>query len=68
MEKIEKYITAFFKHVHISDRYDMEIPTHRAISDRAKEDPSDATRASFLYGYARGYRAAMAEMKKGGAA
>jgi len=68
MEKIKKYIDRFFKKTEIRNGYDMCQKEWRALSEKAKEEPVDATGISFLYGYAKGYRAAVAEMKKGGAA
>ena len=68
MDKIEKYIISFFKRVKMKDKYDLSLQIWRILSERARENPSDATGTSFLYGYAKGYRAAMDEMKKGGAA
>lgn len=66
MDKIEKYIIRFFKTTKMQDKYDMSVSIWKILSERAKIDPMDATGTSFLYGYVKGYRSAVAEMKKGG--
>lgn len=66
MEKIERYIDRFFKKTEIRNGYDMHQEEWHALYERAKEDRAEATGKAFLFGYAKGYRAAMAEMKKRG--
>ena len=68
MDKIMKYIERFFKNKEIPSGYDMSMSLWRELSNKARTNPTDATGTTFLYGYAKGYRAAMAEIKKGGAA
>lgn len=67
MEKIKSYIDRFFKKTEMQNNYDMGRKEWRALSENARSNPADATGTAFLYGYAKGHRAAMAEMKKGGA-
>lgn len=68
MDKIENYIIRFFKKVKMKDAYDMPTKEFSILSNMAKGNPINATGVTFLFGYVKGYRAAMAEMKKGGAA
>lgn len=68
MEKIKKYVERFFRKVRINAAYDLPGKEYDILSDRARINPIDATGTAFLFGYAKGYRAAMAEMRKGGMA
>jgi len=68
MEKISNYMLRFFKKTKMNSNYDLRQKEWVVLLERAKEYPAEATLASFLFGYVKGYRAAMAEMKKGGAA
>ena len=67
MEAIKKYIHRFFNKKEILNGYDMKVEEWRTLSEKAKESPVDAIIMSFLFGYAKGHRAARAEMKKRGA-
>lgn len=68
MESIKKYVNRFFDKKEIRKGYDICTEDWRTLSEKAKESPGDATIMSFLFGYAKGYRASKAEMKqKGGA-
>lgn len=64
MDSIKKYINRFFGHVEINGRYGMMGKEWSNLVEHAKESPFDAVGKSFLFGYAKGYRAAMAEVKK----
>lgn len=68
MEAIKKYVNRFFDKVEIQKGYDIKAEDWRTLSEKAKESPVDATIMSFLFGYAKGYRASRAEMKKKGGA
>lgn len=67
MEKIKKYIKRFYERKEIPVGYNLTMRMWRELSNNARSNPVDATGTTFLYGYAKGYRAAMAEMKKSGA-
>lgn len=69
MDKIKKYIKRFFEHKEINDDYDMLVSEWNTLSKEASQQSQTANIISvtFNFGYAKGYRAALAEMKKGGA-
>lgn len=72
MEKIEKYIERFFSKTKRNKNYEMKFSElEQGINEAiAVVDTNGAFKivaTFFNYGYAKGYRAAMAEMKKGGA-
>ena len=67
MEKIEKYIKKFFMKHEKNVRYDIRSNEMVLLSELMQKDRFRAISDIFNYGYAKGYRAAMAEMKKGGA-
>lgn len=68
MEKIRKYVERFMK-THSKNRcYGMYANEVGEIRNAIENKPFDAVMLIFDYGYAKGYRAAMAEMKKGGVA
>ena len=69
MNKIKGYIDRFFKHKEINDDYDMLVSEWQTLSKEARQQTktADIISVTFNFGYAKGYRAAMAEMKKGGA-
>lgn len=60
IEKMKRYIKR--THVNISDRYDMDLLESRALNREA--DTTDAIYLAFLYGRAKGYRAAKAKFKE----
>ncbi len=72
MEKIKKYIERFFKSTKMNIRYSISLEECKAIAEsiRSKDefDGLFAVGDAFEFGYVKGYRAAKAEMKKGGAA
>ena len=71
MDKIKKYIAKFLKRNSINIRYTLYTNEWRALTEHAVGSIStamDATGTAFKYGYAKGYKAAQAEMKKGGEA
>lgn len=68
MNKIKKYVENFFKKNSGNARYQMHANEMEACRNAIIYSPFDAINTLFCYGYAKGYRAAVAEMKKGGAA
>lgn len=73
MDKINKYVERFFSATKMNSRYDMSF----SEIDHGIEEVFRSTDVNgvfkiiiifFNFGYAKGYRAALAEMKKGGAA
>lgn len=73
MEKIKKYVERFFKGKRCNPRYEMKYfemmdIMNSIISSRDANQSLPIICTLFNYGYAKGYRAALAEMKKGGAA
>jgi len=71
MERIRKYVEKFFKTTKRNIRYAISTceceEIVRTIKDCDGWDAISAACETFDYGFAKGYRAAMAEMKKGGA-
>ena len=69
MNKIKGYIDRFFEHKKINDGYDMLVSEWQTLSKEARQQTktADIISVTFSFGYAKGYRAALAEMKKGGA-
>ena len=68
MEKIEKYIEKFFKKHKKNVRYDIHSDEMLLFGEMVNiEEPYPTIRKIFNYGYVKGYKAAMAEMEKGGA-
>lgn len=69
MDKIKRYIDRFLKSKEINGDYDMFVSEWRTLSKEARQQSKTAEIISvtFNFGYAKGYRAALAEMKKGGA-
>lgn len=68
MEEIKKYIGRFLKNHKMNDRYCMYLYEIMACKKACEENKANTICTVFDYGYAKGYRAALAEMKKGGAA
>ena len=68
MKKIKKYVENFFKTNSGNARYQMYATEMEACKNAMIINPFDTINTLFNYGYAKGYRAAVAEMKKGGAA
>ena len=66
MDKIRKYIDRFGQSVKMNDKYDITAAEWLALTQEISMDKSGAIHTAFSFGYAKGYRAAMAEMKKGG--
>lgn len=66
MKKIRRYVENFFKTNKGNEKYQMYASEMTAIKDEMKVDPFGAISTLFNYGYAKGYRAAVAEMKEGG--
>ena len=64
MEKIKKYIENFLKHNTMNIRYGMYYNEIVSCINALEESQPSTICTIFDYGYAKGYRAAMAEMKK----
>lgn len=64
MQKIKDYIENFKKHNKMNEHYTMRGAELFAIIDEVKTDTFKTVVSLFEFGYAKGYRAAMAEMKK----
>lgn len=64
MESIKKYIMRFLKHNTMNNRYGMYFHEVVSCMDSFNEEPAGTIGTIFSYGYAKGYRAALAEMKK----
>lgn len=67
MDKIKKYVDRFFASKKMNNNYDMGTMEWAALVNSG-QSRYDVIGTTFNFGYARGYRAAMAEMKKGGKA
>ena len=71
MDKIRKYIQRFFKTTKRNLKYSVSVEECEEVVDTIKnQDEFDGIFILgdfFDFGYAKDYRAAMAEMKKGGA-
>ena len=67
MKKIKKYVENFFKANSGNTRYQIHTSEMEACKNSIMHNPFDTINTLFYYGYAKGYRAAVSEMKKGGA-
>lgn len=65
MEKIIKYINNFKKHNKMNAHYTMRSGELSVTTDEARTDTSGTLILLFEFGYVKGYRAALAEMKNG---
>ena len=63
MKKIKKYVENFFKTNSGNARYQMYADEMTACKDAMIINPFDTINTLFNYRYAKGYRAAQAEMK-----
>lgn len=67
IKKIEKYVDRFITKTEVNDKYDMSAFELRSLAERARcEEPLKMISLTFSYGYVKGYRSALDEMKKGG--
>lgn len=67
MDKIKMYISNFKKKKNINPYYDMLYGEMLAFVKAIKiSSPFDVMSTLFEFGYVKGYRAALSEMKKGG--
>ena len=67
MENIKKYISNFRKNHIENRRFSMSITELLSAAKEAKgERPAEVISYIFSYGYAKGYNACLAEMKKEG--
>lgn len=70
MEKIKKYVARFLNRNEMNTRYALHSEEWTAMAMHAIgniEGAADAIVTAFEYGYVKGHRAAVAEMKKSGA-
>lgn len=67
MEKIKNYVNRFLKSSKRDSRYDIYFDEVFSCIQTYAENPVGTICTVFDYGYAKGYRVAKAEMKKGGA-
>lgn len=65
MDKIQRYVERFIEKMKVNTRYDMKTPEWEILVN-SEQSRCEVIGTTFHFGYARGYRAAMAEMKKGG--
>ena len=71
MEKIKKYVENFFKSTKRNIRYSITLAECSEVVDEVRRGETSGVfvvSKLFDFGYAKGFRAAMAEIKKGGAA
>lgn len=68
MEKIKKYIENFLKRNTMNDRYGIYYDEVVSCINSLEGNQPSTICTVFDYGYAKGYRAALAEMKKKGGA
>lgn len=71
MEKVKKYVARFLGRNEMNARYALHSEEWKALAEHAVYNIERALTAivtAFEYGYVKGYRAAMSEMRKGGAA
>lgn len=66
MESIKKHVENFKKHNQINKYYTMRGAELFATIDEVRTDAFRAVVSLFEFGYAKGYRAALAEMEKKG--
>lgn len=66
MKAIESYVNKFFRTHKMSAYYTIRLHEVLACIQAVKELPVQTIDTIFSYGYAKGYRAAMTQIKKGG--
>ena len=65
MDKIKRYVDRFIQKVTVNDRYDMSALELKTLAQGASSgDVLDTISITFNFGYIKGYRAAMAEVRK----
>ena len=65
MEKIKRYVDRFIKKVKANSRYDMSVLEWKILAQEAiSGDILNTIGVTFNFGYIKGYKAAIAEMKK----
>ena len=65
MDKIKRYVDRFIKKVAVNDRYDMSALELKILAQRViSGNVLDTISLTFNFGYIKGYKAAMAEIKK----
>ena len=64
MDKIKKYIDRFLKEKSINQYYELSFSEMISLVEAVRQDIFKAVTTTFKYGYAKGYRAAISEMKK----
>lgn len=66
MKAIESYVNKFLHTHKMSAYYAIRLDEAFTCIQAVKEAPVQTINTIFSYGYAKGYRAAMAQIKKGG--
>ncbi len=65
MDKIKRYVDRFIKKVKANSRYDMSVLEWKTLAQEAiSGDILNTIGVTFNFGYIKGYKAAIAEMKK----
>ncbi len=65
MDKIKRYVDRFIKKVKANSRYDMSVLEWKILAQEAiSGDILNTIGVTFNFGYIKGYKAAIAEMKK----
>lgn len=65
MEKIKRYVDRFIKKVKANSRYDMSVLEWKILAQEAiSGDILNTIGVTFNFGYIKGYKVAIAEMKK----
>lgn len=66
MDRIKQYIDSFFAGRKMNEKYDMRATDWMELA-ASEQSRCDVIGTAFNFGYAKGYRAALAEMKMKGA-
>lgn len=66
MDKIKKYVERFMKAHNRNERYGLYVKDIVRIKNVVLEKPFETICLTFDYGFAKGYRSALAEMKEKG--
>lgn len=66
MDKIKRYVENFLKSHKMSEKYKICVSEMDACKNAMSVDPFRTICTLFNYGYAKGYRAAVAELEKEG--
>lgn len=66
MDKIKRYVENFLKSHKMSEKYEIRVSEMDVCKNAMSVDPFRTICTLFNYGYAKGYRAAVAELEKEG--